>query len=101
MEPLAPRPHGRTPAHLAPSVVSICGLSPAAMNATRRAALVARDIGANLHILHPAAEPNVLRQAESALRELTDDITERTRVESVLECVRGNVLERAIEASRN
>ena len=84
-----------------PCVVSVCALTPAAMNATWRAALVARDLGATLHILHPAADARVLTQTEKLLQDLTDDIRQRTRLHVVVEPVKGSVLQRAVAVSRD
>ena len=84
-----------------PCVVSVCALSPAAVNATWRAALVARDLGATLHILHPATDARVLTQTEKLLQELTDDIRQCTRLEVVVESVKGSVLQRAVALSRD
>lgn len=84
-----------------PRVVALWAPSPSAANATWRAALVARDLGACLHVLHPAAEPRGLARSDAQLRALTDEIADRTRLEVVVEAVRGDVLRRAIALSEH
>jgi nucleotide-binding universal stress UspA family protein len=84
-----------------PLVVSICTMSPASLNATWRAALVARELGANLHILHPAPQARVVSREQNALRELADDIRQRTRLTITVEAVHGDVLGHAVAASRD
>jgi len=82
-----------------PRVVSICGPSSADVNATWRAALVARDLGAALHILHPAPGASVRARIEASMRELAADIQARTGIEAALQPVAGSVIGRAAVAS--
>jgi nucleotide-binding universal stress UspA family protein len=84
-----------------PLVVSLNAASAASLNATWRAALVARDLGARLHVLHPALKASVLARQEASLRELAEDIRQRTRVDVSIEAVQGNVLKHAVAASRD
>ncbi|GAB3760708.1 hypothetical protein GCM10028796_09750 [Ramlibacter monticola] len=84
-----------------PVVVCLGAASSAGCNATWRAALVARELGAKLNILHPAPQPRVLAREEAALRELVEDIRQRTRVDVSVEAVQGNVLRHAVAASRD
>ena len=84
-----------------PLVVSLWAASPASTNATWRSALVARDLGARLHILHPALSASVVSREEASLRELAQDIRQRTRLEVTIEAVEGNVLGHAVAASRD
>ena len=84
-----------------PLVVSLHAASAASLNATWRAALVARDLGARLHILHRALKASVLARQEASLRELAEDIRQRTRVDVSIEAVQGNVLKHAVAASRD
>jgi nucleotide-binding universal stress UspA family protein len=83
-----------------PLVVNLWGASPASTNATWRSALVARDLGARLHILHPALPGSVVSREEASLRELAQDIRERTRVDATIEAVGSNVLRHAVAVSR-
>jgi nucleotide-binding universal stress UspA family protein len=84
-----------------PYVVSICGTSSAAVNATWRAALIARDTGATLRVLHPVGDTRTLSLSQASLTELVDDIRARTGVETVIEGVKGDVLKRAVEVSEH
>ncbi|GAB3666846.1 universal stress protein [Ramlibacter alkalitolerans] len=86
--------------HPKPLVVSLCAASPASRNATWRAALVARDLGARLHILHPAPRASMVSREQASLHELAEDIRQRTRVDVSIEAVEGNVLRHAVAASR-
>jgi nucleotide-binding universal stress UspA family protein len=82
------------------AVVAVCDLSSAALNATWRAAIVARELGAQLRILHPHGDEKVLSKAGSALDELREEIRQRMRVRVEAESVRGSVLHAAIDAAR-
>lgn len=83
-----------------PRVAAICEMSSAGINAAWRGALVARDLGAVLRIVHPAPQPRVLARAQASLAELVQDIRARTRVETEVEAVTGNLLARAVAPSR-
>ncbi|HET8746738.1 MAG TPA: universal stress protein [Ramlibacter sp.] len=107
MHAMVPRPAGRLPippetdaATRAGAVVAICAPSSAGVNATWRAALVARELGAPLHVLHPAPQPRVLARKASFLDELAQDIRQRTRVAVSVEPVAGDLLQEAVAASR-
>ena len=76
------------PCRRTPVVVSICAGSSAALNATWRAALVARELGASLHILHSALHTRVVPREET-MRELVEDIGQRTRLNVTVEAVQG------------
>jgi nucleotide-binding universal stress UspA family protein len=84
-----------------PLVVSICAVSSAGFNAAWRAALVARELGGRLHILHPALPARMVTREQASLRDLAGDIRARTRLEVTIEPVEGNVLRHAVAASRN
>jgi nucleotide-binding universal stress UspA family protein len=98
----AARPHAQQ--HPRPSsdrtVLAVCDLSSAAINAAWRAARVARELGASLRVLHPQPEPKVLSRAQAALEELTADIRARMGVPLAVEAVTGSVLRRANAAAR-
>jgi nucleotide-binding universal stress UspA family protein len=98
----AARPHAQQHPHPSPerTVLAVCDLSSAAINATWRAAMVARELGATLRVLHPQPEPKVLSRVQSALDELTADIRARMDVPLAVEAVSGSVLRRANAAAR-
>jgi nucleotide-binding universal stress UspA family protein len=82
------------------AVVAVCDLSSAAINATWRAAIVARELEAQLRILHPQGEGRVLSKAGSALDALREEIRLRMQIPVETESVRESVLHAAIEAAR-
>jgi nucleotide-binding universal stress UspA family protein len=98
----AARPHAQQ--HPQPSsertVLAVCDLSSAAINAAWRAAMVARELDATLRVLHPQPEPKVLSRVQAALDELVADIRARMDVPLAVEPVTGSVLRRANAAAR-
>jgi nucleotide-binding universal stress UspA family protein len=112
MEAKVPRPPGRIVTRSVPRrvtlvdprpplVVSLHAASSAGLNATWRAALVARELRARLHILHPMLQASVLSREEASLPELVQDIRQRTRLEVTIGAVEGNVLRHAVAASQD
>ena len=108
MEINLPRPAGRIVTdhvHLTrrrtPVVVGICAASPSGLNAARRAALVATQLDAELNILHPAPQSRVVSREEDSVRELADDVRQRTGLTVAVEAVQGSVLRHAVACSRD
>lgn len=102
LQAAAARPHAQQIPHppAERTVLAVCDLSSAAVNAAWRAAMVARELGATLRLLHPQPEPRLLARAQAALDELTGDIRERMDVPLAVEAVTGSVLRRANAAAR-
>jgi nucleotide-binding universal stress UspA family protein len=108
MEFNLPRPGGRIvtdDVHLtqrrSPLVIGICAASPAGLNAARRAALVATQLGADLNILYPAPQARAVSRGGDRVRELADDIRQRTGIKVAVETVKGSVLRHAVALSRD
>lgn len=82
------------------SVLALCDLSSAAVNAAWRAALIARDLRLPLRLLHAPAEPRVLVTAAPSVGELQQEIRERMGIAVDVEPVSGGALRSAIAAAR-
>jgi nucleotide-binding universal stress UspA family protein len=82
-------------------VVAVCGSSPEAVNAAWRAALVAKELGAALHLLYPTSPDDSPAQLESRLRALVGDLREQAVPDVTAQVVTGNVLRHAVAASQD
>jgi nucleotide-binding universal stress UspA family protein len=82
-------------AFAAPRVVAVYDAASAGANACWRAAMVAREWGATLHILHPQD------RAQSAIQELAQGIRQRTGIEVAVQAVRGSMVESALVLSHD
>jgi nucleotide-binding universal stress UspA family protein len=83
------------------TVLAVCDFSPAAANAAWRAALVARDVGAAVRILHPQPQARVLQKGGHCASTLAQEIAQRLQLPVEAEAVAGNVLGAAIAAARD
>lgn len=83
-----------------PLVVSVFEMNSVGLNAAWRAAHVAMAWGAALHIVHAARQPRLLSREEKSLRELAENIEERTRLKPSVESLRGGILKYAVTKSR-
>ena len=81
-------------------LVPVDGFGPST-NAAWRAALVARDLGAPLRLLHVQEGVRAGAASEAALRRLALEIGERTGVTPQLDTVPGKVLEETVRAARD
>jgi nucleotide-binding universal stress UspA family protein len=82
------------------TVVAVCDFSSAGINSTWRAAMVARELGAPLRILHPRNEARKLAKSKSSVSELRDEIWQRMSVATDIEAVGEKVLGAAVAAAR-
>lgn len=75
-------------------------LSAAALNASWRAGLVARDLGVPLRLLHVRGEAHEETDAPDALLQLADDIGGHLGLEVEVEFAAGDALAEAVRAAR-
>lgn len=93
--PLAPRPPrpGAAPSVLPPatqrSVLVVTDLTPAGTNAAWRGALVARDRGLPVHLLHVQPHGHDLARIDASLKEAAAQMEQRLHVRASAEAVRG------------
>jgi nucleotide-binding universal stress UspA family protein len=81
-------------------VLVITDLAPASTNAVWRAALLARQQGASLRLLHVGGERRRMAQVHEALEEISKQIRARLGIELNAEVLEGDVLPKAISAAR-
>lgn len=92
------RPPGRAPAQ-GPCVLAAVDASPAGMHAAWRAALVARDRGASLHLLCAHADARELDAADAALQELAAQVQQRLFVPTTTTAAAGSLCEHLAAAA--
>lgn len=94
--------HDDAPAHLPPQrILAVADATPAARNAIWRAALMARECGASLHVLHAVRDARQATAAGTALEELGAVLQERLGLAADLEVVHGDPLKEATRAARD
>ena len=81
-------------------VLVITDLAPASTNAVWRAALIARERGALLRVLHVSRERRLLAAVHDTLDAIGRQIHERLGIEPNVEVVEGELLPKAISAAR-
>ena len=81
-------------------VLVIMDLAPASTNALWRAALIARDQGASLRLLHAAGDRKGMARAQEALEEIGDKVHARLGIKLTVEALDGELLPTAITAAR-
>jgi len=83
-------------------VLVITDLAPASTNALWRAALIAREQGASLRLLHVGGERRRMTQTNEALEEISKEIHARLGIALNAEVVEGDLLlAKAISAARS
>lgn len=82
-------------------VLALCDLSPAATNAAWRAALVARDHGVSLRLLHAQPDPAAVQAAQVALDGLAAELQLRLGIDVLAQAVAGDPLHAAADAARD
>lgn len=83
-----------------PTVLAVCDLSPGAINAAWRAAMVARELKARLLVLCPHAASKLSSTAGCTAQELREEIGQCIEVAIDLRPVSGSVLVSAVAAAR-
>jgi nucleotide-binding universal stress UspA family protein len=97
---IAPQVLEAAPEVPAPSLVlSVCGDSRAGVNASWRAAMIARDLRASLQILHPVPRQGAVVRKPVNVRELAEEIARRTGIQVAVEAVSDSLLRGAVSAS--
>lgn len=97
-EPAAlPPAGGRAPLLQARCVLAAVDAGPAGANAAWRAALVARDRGAPLHLLCVQRDERSLAEVQPRMRELARKLQQRLHVATTASCVTGPLRERIAE----
>jgi nucleotide-binding universal stress UspA family protein len=81
-------------------VLVITDLAPASTNAVWRAALIARERGASLRVLHVAPERRLVTAVHDALGAIGRQVHERLGIEPNMEVAEGELLPKAISAAR-
>ena len=81
-------------------VLVITDLAPASTNAVWRAALIAREQGASLRLLHVGGERRRMAQVHEALEDLRKQVHARLGIDSNAEVLQGDILPKAISAAR-
>lgn len=84
-----------------PGVLTVCDLSAAAIDATWRAAMVARELGVPLRVLHPLSGGPKAGRHGGFIEELRSEIPRRMAVEVDFEAVEHNALDAAVAAARH
>jgi nucleotide-binding universal stress UspA family protein len=82
-------------------VLVITDLAPASTNAVWRAALIAREQGASLRLLHVGGERRRMAQVHEALEHIRTQVHARLGIELNAEVVEGDLLPKAISAARS
>src|SRR5687767_1658101 len=90
----------RAAMHPARDVLALCDLSPAATNAAWRGALVARDHGVGLRLLHAQPDPAAVPAAQAALDALAGELRLRLGIDVAAQAVAGDPLHAAADAAR-
>jgi nucleotide-binding universal stress UspA family protein len=81
-------------------VLVITDLAPASTNAVWRAALIAREQGALLRLLHVGGERRRMGQVHEALEDIRNQVHARLGIELNAEVLEGDLLPKAISAAR-
>jgi nucleotide-binding universal stress UspA family protein len=82
-------------------VLVITDLSPTSTNAVWRAALIAREHGVSLRLLHVGGERRHLAQTHEALEQLRRQVHKRLGIDLNAEVLEGELLPKVINASRS
>jgi nucleotide-binding universal stress UspA family protein len=82
-------------------VLVITDLAPASTNAVWRAALIAREHGASLRLLHVGDERRRMAQVHKALEEIRKQVHARVGIELNAEIAEGDLLPKAFSAARS
>ena len=82
------------------TVLAVCDLSSAGINAAWRAAMVAHELGARLRILHPRDEVKKPAKSNWCFDELRNEFWQRMSVAADIELVGESVLGAAVAAAR-
>lgn len=89
------------PSHLPPRrILAVADRTPAARNAIWRAALLARECGASLHVLHAVRDAREPGAARMSLEQLCAVLHERLGIAAELEVAQGDLLKEATRAAR-
>jgi nucleotide-binding universal stress UspA family protein len=83
-----------------PEVLVISTLSTASNNATRRAALIAREQGWTLRVLHVVRDPKQLAAARAAVEQLCDHVRARVGAAVQAEVACGDLLKHVLPRAR-
>lgn len=83
-----------------PGVLTVCDLSAAAIDATWRAAMVARDLGVQLRVLHPLLGGAKALTHGGFIGELREEISRRMEIGIDFETVERSALDAAVAAAR-
>lgn len=83
------------------AVLTVCDLSAAAIDATWRAAMVARELGAHLRVLHPRLEGALAARHRSFIEELRVEIPQRMTVETDFEAVEDDAPDAVVATARD
>ncbi len=89
------------PGNAPAAVLTVCDLSSAAIDATWRAAMVARELGLPLRVLHPVLPDAVRCSNRSFVDELRTEIPLRMAVQAQFEAVGESGLDAAVTAARD
>lgn len=93
--------HTGAPAHLPPRrILAVADRTPAARNAIWRAALLARECGASLHVMHAVRDARDAAAARVALDALCATLRERLGIAAEVEVAQGDLLREATRAAR-
>lgn len=93
--------HTEAPPHLPPRrILAVADRTPAARNAIWRAALLARECGASLHVLHAVRDTRDAGIARASLEQLCAVLHERLGVAAEVEVAQGDLLKEATRAAR-
>lgn len=92
--PAAPAPLSGDPA--SPQVLVVSTGSTSSHNATRRAALLAREHGWPLRILHAERDPQRIAGAQEAVEQACAQLRERLGIEAAAEVTRGDLLKEVV-----
>jgi nucleotide-binding universal stress UspA family protein len=82
-------------------VLVITDLSPASTNAVWRAALIAREHGAPLRLLHVGGERRLAAHIQEALEDIRKQVHSRVGIHLDAEVLQGELLPKAISAARS
>lgn len=83
-----------------PGVLTVCDLSAAAIDATWRAAMVARELGVQLRVLHPLLGGATALKHGGSISELRTEIPRRMAIEVDFETVEHSALDATVAAAR-
>lgn len=82
-------------------ILAVADATPPTRNAIWRAALLARETGASLHVLHVLRDAAGMEAARSSLEQLCAGILQRVGVQATIEVQRGDLPKEAARASRD